>query len=516
MKMQALNINHRRRTIAFSKLTCCVISALTAWSLSGCGPGPQAEFKLRDSTEALIPDAQREMRKALTENFGTPQKLVAWARFPVDYGGVTGVVIEPKAGTHLSANSVFVKLDADGEKVVAKSPMLWLSGGRSDAKGNDAVAEFDPSTSLLAWTGAADPKPAVGDRFVIGFGHALQQGRVVYMKNCMHCHGVSGDGAGPTAQYLNPLPRDYRLGLFKFTSTLTPEKPTRDDLHRIVRYGIPGTYMPSFLLLGESETASVVEYVRWLSMRGEFEKRAVDDMADYSTVAIEDLVSKANDVYKAAMEKYEADRKKGETTEKPEKPDSVAQAKSKAAKAFEEYMKEELSTSIDDTATFIATAWTHGEDAESKILPKIPRVADDAASRERGRLMYLSDKAKCYTCHGMQGRGDGAATEDFWKKPGSDELYPRRGLHDSWGHPLKPRNLTLGQYRGGRRPIDVFRRVYAGIKGTPMPGFGGTALKDEEIWDVVNFVMSLQYQSPKPVAPSAGGHATENPTTASK
>ena len=105
----------------------------------------------------------------------------------------------------------------------------------------------------------------------------------------------------------------------------------------------------------------------------------------------------------------------------------------------------------------------------------------------------MSDKTKCYTCHGMTGRGDGAATEDFWPKPGTNEKFPNRGLHDEWGNPLKPRNLTLGQYRGGRRPVDLFRRMYAGIKGTPMPAFGGTALKDAEIWDLVNYVMSLPY-----------------------
>jgi mono/diheme cytochrome c family protein len=80
-------------------------------------------------------------------------------------------------------------------------------------------------------------------------------------------------------------------------------------------------------------------------------------------------------------------------------------------------------------------------------------------------------------------------------------------LHDEWGNQLKPRNLTLGQYRGGRRPVDLFRRVYAGIKGTPMPAFGGTALKDNEIWDLVNYVMSLPYASRQPSsAPAATGH----------
>ena len=35
-----------------------------------------------------------------------------------------------------------------------------------------------------------------------------------------------------------------------------------------------------------------------------------------------------------------------------------------------------------------------------------------------------------------------------------------------------PRNLREGSYRGGRRPIDIFWRVSAGIAGTPMPAGG--------------------------------------------
>ena len=44
-------------------------------------------------------------------------------------------------------------------------------------------------------------------------------GYAIYRKNCLHCHGVSGAGDGPTAPFLYPLPRDYRKGIFKFTST---------------------------------------------------------------------------------------------------------------------------------------------------------------------------------------------------------------------------------------------------------------------------------------------------------
>jgi hypothetical protein len=73
---------------------------------------------------------------------------------------------------------------------------------------------------------------------------------------------------------------------------------------------------------------------------------------------------------------------------------------------------------------------------------------------------------------------------------------------EMWSLPiqeLKPRSLRMGIYRGGRRPLDLYRRISVGIKGAKMPGAGpspGNAgvLKPEEIWTLVDYVQSLPYQ----------------------
>ena len=96
---------------------------------------------------------------------------------------------------------------------------------------------------------------------------------------------------GPTAKYLTPLPRDYRNGIFKFTSTKQGKNATRDDLSRIIKMGIPGTYMPSFMLLEDEEVAQIVEYVRWLSMRGQVELAMGAELAgSYSDEAMKERV----------------------------------------------------------------------------------------------------------------------------------------------------------------------------------------------------------------------------------
>ncbi|MDP1798431.1 MAG: c-type cytochrome [Planctomycetaceae bacterium] len=484
----------------------------------GCGKNPEAQFAWRDSTLDLLPKAREGVETAVNDAFGTPHDLVAWDKLPVHFGGVQGVVQPPAEGEKLPANQFHVQWDGSPDGVGAGSELLWMTGAIAKSKHPTAVVvKYDDVTKTLELKSKGEA-PAAGDRLAVGLGSQLQLGRMVYMKNCNHCHGVAGDGNGPTAQYLNPRPRDYRLGLFKFTSTLSSEKAAREDLDRIITYGIPGTYMPSFLLLGNNdggkEKAAVVEYVRWLAMRGEMEKRLVDELSgDYSESGLVTEAEKEKKSYADAKSEYDKARKAGnKDAEKPEPAQALSQLKKAAGEELKKFLEEDFPGTINDTSDFIADAWKRADDPASLIVPTVARVTDDAASRERGRLLYMSDKAKCYTCHGAKGRGNGPAIEDFWKKPGSNDTYARRGLHDTWGNPLPPRDLTRGQYRGGRRPIDVFARVYAGIKGTPMPAFGGTVLKDSDIWDIVNYVMSLPFEEQIPSAkPAAAPHmaATE-------
>ena len=96
-------------------------------------------------------------------------------------------------------------------------------------------------------------------------GDASGRQRGLYRQHCVHCHGINGDGAGPTASFLTPYPRDYRKGIYKFKSTQRGNRPTTADLERTLRQGIPGTAMPSFLLLPSDEIEALVEYVKYLS-----------------------------------------------------------------------------------------------------------------------------------------------------------------------------------------------------------------------------------------------------------
>lgn len=105
----------------------------------------------------------------------------------------------------------------------------------------------------------------------------LKHGQQVYMQRCVQCHGVSGDGNGPVANSMYPRPRDYRLGIFKFTSTPYGSRPRREDLVATLDRGIIGTSMPSFRLLPKKDIATVVDYVILLSQRGELEYQLANE-----------------------------------------------------------------------------------------------------------------------------------------------------------------------------------------------------------------------------------------------
>lgn len=253
----------------------------------------------------------------------------------------------------------------------------------------------------------------------------LRLGRQVYAKQCQACHGLAGDGNGPAAQYLNPLPRDYRLGRFKFTSTPRGIKPLRDDLRRIVRHGAKGTSMPSFRWLPDDELEAVIDYVILLSSRGETELG---------------LIRQAGE--------FDADE----------------------AIPFEQ---------VEQALSRVKRGWERA--ANERVLPitAMPAMTEDTIREGATAFIELN----CFKCHGKDGRGNRAFNVG----------------KDDWGHTAFAADLTSGMLHGGRRPIDIYRRIYSGINGTPMPAFkdpdetkGETPeQRSDRIWRMVHFVTAI-------------------------
>jgi len=90
-------------------------------------------------------------------------------------------------------------------------------------------------------------------------------GRAGYQRYCVGCHGVDGDGAGPAAEFLDPKPRDFRRGVYKFRTTPSGSLPTDEDIYRTITRGVHGTSMPSWVLLPEKTRLGIVMYVKSFS-----------------------------------------------------------------------------------------------------------------------------------------------------------------------------------------------------------------------------------------------------------
>ena len=304
----------------------------------------------------------------------------------------------------------------------------------------------------------------------------LGQARGLYREHCVHCHGISGDGLGPTAAFLNPYPRDYRMGTFKFKSTPKGIRPTHDDLKRILINGIPGTAMPSFRLLADDELESLVHYVKYLSVRGEVERRLVDDLA---------------------LELEEGD----------------------LLESTPDYL-------VDDVLANVAGRWLQAESMVPTI-PEPPQWSEEErqVAIARGRDLFYGKTAECIKCHGESQLGDGQQTDyddwakdffDYSKEPDPEVNAQRAAEYVALGglqpRNMIPRNLRQGVYRGGRRPLDVYLRIHHGIDGTPMPKVamvpeipGG--LTSDDVWCLVEYVFSLPFETiSHPHLP-----ATENP-----
>jgi mono/diheme cytochrome c family protein len=274
----------------------------------------------------------------------------------------------------------------------------------------------------------------------------LQLGQQVFERYCQACHGATGDGAGQAALYLNPRPRDYRRGIFKFTSTPYGYKPRREDLVRTVTRGIAGTSMPSFARLPKRELDAVVDYVLALTHRGELEQLL------------------------------------------------AAQAEAEGE------LDSETAQSLADN---IIAQWREGEENLVEPATRMPRMT--AESIAQGAEIF--QKRECFKCHGRNGRGGLA---------GGIEV----GL-DAWGQKTAAADLTSGMLHGGQHPLDVYRRIYAGINGTPMPAFkDALAGQPDDVWHLTHYVLDLADQRRRGVRipPAAGAKAqpAAEPTASEK
>ncbi len=314
----------------------------------------------------------------------------------------------------------------------------------------------------------------------------------LYREHCLACHGTSGNGLGPTSKLLNPYPRDFRMGKYKFKSTPHGSKPTRADLAKTLRSGLAGTSMPAFGLVADEDLQALVDYIIYLSIRGEVERSLL------------------------AWATYDLD----------------LESEPRIGLGQSDNASDELAARrqhIRDVVTKVALAWQHADVSVTPVVPPPAALFDleggfvlesggGARSRAvvesiaRGRELFRGKVANCASCHGLDAAGDGLVSDyDDWTKDwtlqaGLDpadkrQLLPMLQRGALPPRNILPRNLQTGVFRGGCLPRDLFLRIVNGIEGTPMPAAprqpeNSLGLSDADIWDLVSYLLSLSSVGP--------------------
>lgn len=303
----------------------------------------------------------------------------------------------------------------------------------------------------------------------------------IYVQQCVSCHGLSGQGRGVTAASQDPYPRDFRMGIFKFKSSPRSARPLKEDIEKTLRVGLSGSQMPLFNKLSDEEIKALVDYVIFLSIRGEFERRLIQLSAT----------------------ELDGQRIYDRTAEKSVLDDQVSTAS--------------------DALTQIADRWVQSVDAVEEFpRPDFPIFGSETdenkaqlvASIEKGKSLFASEVASCAKCHGVNADGKGNQLPDYddWTKDWTskiglqptdlDALLPLMARGGLKPQPLKPRNIVEGHFRGGRTPEDLYRRIRYGIAGSPMPAAAVVqsreepGLLDEDLWHIVNYVLSIAQVPP--------------------
>ncbi|MGR3174685.1 MAG: ethylbenzene dehydrogenase-related protein [Candidatus Scalindua sp.] len=123
---------------------------------------------------------------------------------------------------------------------------------------------------------------------------------------------------------------------------------------------------------------------------------------------------------------------------------------------------------------------TFNEDFKDKEAPEAAslgaEVASNSESIKRGKKLFK--EAKCFLCHGEDGKADGQITTT---------------LKGKWDLPYKARNLTKSWlFKGGNSSEDIFRTVTTGINETPMGSYADY-LTDEDRWHLTHYVKSISH-----------------------
>ena len=134
--------------------------------------------------------------------------------------------------------------------------LAYLAGMRSAGKegGGEAHANGAKPGASVDVAALLKPTPEL-----------TAKGKSLFAVNCASCHGANGFGDGPAAAALNPKPRNFHEGYWKYGGGVV-------RIVRTISTGSPGTAMAAFTNIPLEDRFALAHYVRSLSPKPEEDK----------------------------------------------------------------------------------------------------------------------------------------------------------------------------------------------------------------------------------------------------
>jgi len=260
----------------------CAIGIGVAASFAASGGEIKADVLYHEFCSVCHGDRGDGNSRALKSLNPPPRDLTkAGAALPRDY--ILQVITHGKPGTamvgyksrlspeQLAALADYVHNDiVNRGAAISAGKITGISGtsGTTSATGGNVPAQAKPAAGAEA---APTPpiaaplppvKPVAPDEradmsapFPSELKGNAAKGKEFYDANCGECHGVKGDGQGPRAYFIRPVPRNF----LQERSRLTLNRPA---IYAAVFFGRNGTEMPAWSkVLTEQQIADVSEYV---------------------------------------------------------------------------------------------------------------------------------------------------------------------------------------------------------------------------------------------------------------
>ncbi len=319
----------------------------------------------------------------------------------------------------------------------------------------------------------------------------LANGKEIYVKYCLTCHGDAGNGLGSYGGTMSVTPADFKQN---------PINNMPDDQwfwH--VSEGVPGTFMPTWKLsLSENDRWDVIRYIqRTFAMPIMHDPNEGDPIPPYDGVTnplpiTTELLDEGKAIYDRECVPCHGDAGRGSgpyrAVIQPGPPDFGDGSYAGSYIDADYFWR--ISEGVPWTAMptwklqygeedrwklvhFIRATFIQDEsmpeimDPSNKTTPQIlfDQRMPDTASFERGSVLYIQN---CAHCHGLA--GDGMGWDGLYLNPQPADLHELTQEENS------PENEGI-----------YFTKLTVGIHNAAMPVWGET-LTESERWDAVKFI----------------------------